>query len=576
MKRIILPFLFLTTLSFGQKAHEIVVSSEIKQIKLFLTSGEMTHKSEVKLLKGRNKIIFSGISAYADPQSIQFTNSIDYKLVSFSTEMDFLAAEQFNPKIVKLKDSLSILKDALQLNADINSSFQAELAVLNTNKDLKGNNQNITVAQIKEAGEFYRIRTLEINKQVSKLNKEHYLLLDKMELVRFQLTELNFNENQRSNQVIVLVDVEQNATASCGLSYLVSDCGWVATYDLSTGDVNQKINLKYKAKIYNNTGNDWNNVDLVLSTADPKLSASQPNLSPWILDYYAGNYGKMSNSISIQKVQQDYRQEVEENLNEANQRSYDNWMMDEQASGNAKFSRNQDVSKFESLKNGKKALEMEQIDISELTAEFVIPSKFSCPTDGKPYVVDVKDMNLDATFSYVTVPKLDNGAFLLANIVGWQDLDLMPGLTNVYFGGVYVGVSNIDTRNVSDTLSLSFGRDAKVVVMRKLKSEMSSKKVVGSTKREAFVYDIALRNNRSTPITIDVFDQIPLSKNSEISVSTDNISNGKKDVETGEVKWEITLQPGETKNVEIGYTVKYPKDAAVVLQKYRTVTRAKF
>ncbi len=577
MKKIVFPFLFLTSILFGQKANEINVTSEIKQIKLFLTSGEMSHKSEVKLLKGRNKIIFSGISAFADPQSIQFTNSVDYKLVSFSTEMDFLAAEQFNPKIVKLKDSLSNLKDALQLNKDVNSSYQAEIAVLNTNRDLKGST-NITVAQIKEAADFYRVRTLEINKAVSKLNKEYYVLTEKIELIRFQLTELNFNENQRSNQVIVLVDVDQNSTASCGLSYLVSDCGWVATYDLSTGDVNQKINLKYKAKIYNNTGNDWNNVDLILSTADPKLSATQPKLAPWILDYYSGNYGVKSNSISIQKVQEDYRQEVEQNLNMANQRSYDNWMMDGQGqmAFEDKISMNGDFSKNGVLKSNKTQVGMEQIEISELTAEFVIPTKFSCPTDGKPYVVDVKDMNLDATFSYVTVPKLDNGAFLLANIVGWQDLDLMPGLTNVYFGGVYVGVSTIDTRNVSDTLSLSFGRDSKVLVMRKLKSEMSSKKVVGSTKRETFVYEVALRNNRSTPITIDVFDQIPLSKNSDITVTTDNISNGKKDVETGEVKWEITLQPGETKNVEIGYTVKYPKDAAVVLQKYRTVSSPKF
>lgn len=235
-----------------------------------------------------------------------------------------------------------------------------------------------------------------------------------------------------------------------------------------------------------------------------------------------------------------------------------------------------EMSKFESLKNGKTPIQMEQIEISELTAEFVISSKFSCPTDGKPYVVDVKDLNLDATFSYVSVPKLDNGAFLLANIVGWQDLDLMPGPTNVYFAGVYVGVSNIDTRNVNDTLSLSFGRDAKVTVMRKLKSEMSSKKVVGSSKREAYTYEIAIRNNRNTPIKIDVFDQIPMSKNSDIVVTTDNISGGKKNAETGEVTWEVSLQPGETKTFELAYTVKYPKDAAVVLQKYRTVTRAKF
>lgn len=577
MKNLFSLFVLLSSSVFGQKVNEVIVSSEIKQVKLFLTSGEMTHNADIKLVKGRNKVIFSGISAYADPQSIQFKAPIDYKLVSFSTEMDFLAAEQFNPRISKLKDSLNLLKDALQLNSDIFNSFQAELAVMNTNKDLKGSTQNITIAQIKEAADYFRKRNLEINKEVSKLNKEKYLLHDKIELIRFQLTELNYNENQRSNQVIILLDMDQNSSTSCSLSYLVSDCGWAATYDLSTNDVNQKINLKYKAQVYNNTGNDWNNIDLTLSTADPRLSATQPSLSPWLLNYYAGDYGKKSvASYKSQQQNYDYRTEVENNLNWANQRAYDNYMLDAEQSIQVKGRSQNEYSKFESIKNTKIAIEMEQIEISELTAEFVIPAKFSCPTDGKPYVVNVKDLNLDATFTYVTVPKLDNGAFLLANIAGWQELDLIPGPTNVYFGGVYVGVSTIDTRNLSDTLALSFGRDSKVSVMRKLKSEMSTKKIVGSSKRETFIYEIALRNNRNNSIKIDVFDQIPISKNSEITVSTDNISSGKKNAETGEVTWEITLLPGETKTVEIAYTVKYPKDAAVVLQKYRTVTKAKF
>lgn len=562
----------------SQKVSESTIKSDIKKVKLFLTAGEMTHTAPVKLTKGRNKLIFPGISAFADPQSIQFSIPVTYRLVSFSTEMDFLAAEQFNPRISKLKDSLNILKDQIQLNADINSSYQAELAVMNTNRDLKGNNQNITVAQIKEAAEYYRTRTLEINKQLSKLNKESYVLGEKIDLIRMQLTELNFNENQRSNQVIILLDIDEAVTSECTLSYIVSDCGWVATYDLSATEINQKINLKYKAKVYNNTGNEWNNVDLTLSTADPRLSATQPELMPWYLAYYYGDANKKKSSYYAPQSAADvnYRQEVENNLNWANQRAYDNYMMEGQYKGDVFTKNEEERSKLESMKTIKNRVQMEQVEISELTAEFAITNKFSCPTDGKPYVVDVKEMNLDATFSYVCVPKLDHGAFLLANIVGWQDLDLMPGETNVYFGGKYVGVSEIDTRNVSDTLSLSFGRDGKVTVMRKLKSELSSKKVVGSSKKEIFMYEIAIRNNRNIPVKITVFDQVPVSKNTDITVTADEISDGTKNAETGEVKWDITIQPNEVKNLNIGYTVKYPKDAQVVLQKTRTAVRAKF
>jgi hypothetical protein len=583
MRKIVCLLLFVPVISWAQKPNEINVKSQIKKVKLFLTAGEMTHSTEVKLLKGRNKLVFSGISAFADPQSIQFSANQNYKLVSVSTEMDFMAAEQFNPKISKLKDSLDLLKDNHQLNIDINNSYQAELAVLNTNRDLKGNTQNLTVAQIKEAAEFYRNRTLEINRQITKLNKEKNVLNNQIELLRFQLTELNFNENQRSNQVIVLVDCDASVNANCNLSYLVSDCGWAATYDLAATDLNQKINLKYKARIYNNTGNAWDNVDLILSTADPKLSASQPNLQPWYLDFY--NLGVQSKSsggkgyYAPQAYEETFRQQAENNLNIANQRVFDNYILgkDDEQSNNEQLGWKMDgLTRLNERKVQKPVVAMKQIEISELTTEFVIENKFSCPTDGKPYSVDVKEMNLDATFTHVTIPKLDNGAFLIANIVGWQDLDLIPGPTNVYFGGVYVGVSQVDTRNVSDTLSLSFGRDNKVVVMRKLKQELSSKKVVGSSKRETYLYEIAVRNNRNVPVKIVVYDQIPISKNESVSVVTEQTSNAKKDVETGELKWELTVQPTETKSVELGYSVKYPKDAMVTLQRWRTISAPSF
>ncbi len=580
MKKIVLVWLLLPLLVVAQKPNEIYVKSTVKKVKLFLTAGEMTHETDVKFTKGRNKLIFSGISAFTDPTSIQFSASGGYRLVSVTTEMDFMAAEQFNPRIAVLKDSLEKIKDDLQLNTDVYNSYQAELAVLNTNRDLKGENQNLTVAQIKEAAEFYRTKTLEINRQLSKLSKEKTALNYKLDYVRFQLTELNFNENQRSNQVVVLLDVDSPSNATCVLSYLVSDCGWAATYDLAATDLNQKINLKYKALVYNNTGNSWDNVDLVLSTADPKLSATQPNLLPWYLTYNElvgkSKSGKMA--YQTQAYQETYRAKAENDLNIANQRVYDNYLLgkDESVFEQQNGLKEREISKLNARKDQKPVVAIKQIEISELTTEFKIASKFSCPTDGKPYTVDVKEMNLDATFTHVTVPKLDNGAFLIANIVGWQELDLIPGPTNVYFGGVYVGVSQIDTRNVSDTMALSFGRDNKVVVMRKLKQEMSSKKVIGSSKRETYLYEIAVRNNRNVPIKIVVYDQIPISKNESISVVAEQTSNAKRDLETGEVRWELSIQPNEAKTVDIGYSVKYPKDAQVTIAKFRTISAPSF
>jgi uncharacterized protein YegJ (DUF2314 family) len=347
------------------------------------------------------------------------------------------------------------------------------------------------------------------------------------------------------------------------------------------------VKLKYKAQVYNNTGNEWKDVQLTLSTADPTLSATAPTLNPFYLEY--SNYIEQERNGYIQPISQSqqmkYRSQVENEINWANQRAYDNYMLDKDDKSAELFENNNIAFNFQNLSSngllsnyGKKVtnINTQDIYISEMTAEFPVPNTFSCPSDARPYLVEIKEISVPATFSQVSVPKLDQSAFLLANIVGWQELELIPGTTSVYFGGNFVGTSYIDTRNVNDTLSLSFGRDPKIQVMRKLKSEMSTKKVSAGTKRDTYYYDIQVRNNRSVPVTIDVFDQIPISKNSEITVSVETLGGGKKDDVTGEVTYKITLQPGETKNLEIGYTIKYPKDYNVKVKTYRTVKAAKF
>lgn len=582
MKNFCLILLFCPLFSFGQTVHSQDITSNIDEVKLYLTAGQMNHKQRVTLKKGRNKLKFSGISAYADPQSIQFKGIGNYRLVSVSTEMDFLAAEQFNPQISVLKDSLEALQDKLQFTKDQMDAYQSEKGLMNTNRDLGGNAQNLSIEQIKAAGTYFRQRTLEINQELTKLRKSDRNYSSEIRDMRSQLVEMNYNENQRSNQVVVLLDLDDAAQMETELMYLVTDCGWSAMYDLSAEDITGKINLKYKAQIYNNTGNDWENINLTLSTADPQLSASHPELSPW---YLTENYA-LSGSISANKKyyapvqkQEEYRQGVVSNLNWANTRVYDNYF--ESGDINQSFDKggyfDNSQNELSVMKNvNAKNVQMRTIDISELSTEFDIENTFSCPSDMKPYIVDVKEVDLDASFSHITVPKLNRSAYLMANIIGWQDLDLIPGPTNVYFGGVYVGVSHIDTRNVSDTLSLSFGRDDKVTVMRKLKKEFSTKRVMANYKRDSYMYEVAIRNNRETPINIEIYDQIPISQSNQITVSADEISDGEQNDETGEVKWRLSVGANGVVSKEIGYTVKYPKNMTVQVQRFRTVSCPSF
>lgn len=566
-KVLLILSVFINTITLAQQ--EQFIKSDIKKVKLYLTSGELTHEKEIKIQQGRNKLVFTGISAFADQRSIQFTNNGNARIVSLSTEMDFAAAETFNPKIKELKDTLDKLKDRLQNTYDIISSYNAEQAVLNTNRDIKGN-ESLTADKIKAVADFYRNRTLEISKAMSRLNKEKEFLTARIGETRILLTEFNFIENQRSNQVIVLLDSDKAQTINGILKYQVSDCGWAPTYDLSVMDINQPINLKYKAQIYNNTGNEWKNVELVLSTSDPSLSATAPLLNPFFITYSEYLADKRQKFVQPAREQAQSRTVLMNEINMANQRAYDNYYLEEEG----KFAKSGENKNLEVKQVA--TVQMKTLELSDLNAEFPIPHSFSCPSDARPYLVEIKDLTIPASFAHITVPKLDQGAFLLAKIVGWQELDLIAGPTSVYFAGNYVGMSEINTRNVADTLELSFGRDSKIQVQRKLKADKSIKKTSGSTKRDSYFYELSVRNNRSVPITIDIFDQIPLSRSSDITVTVEELGGGVHVLETGEVSYKVTIAPGETKSFELGYTVKYPKSQNINVRTFKTISAPSF
>jgi uncharacterized protein (TIGR02231 family) len=227
------------------------------------------------------------------------------------------------------------------------------------------------------------------------------------------------------------------------------------------------------------------------------------------------------------------------------------------------------------LQKGKEeqpSVQYKSVDVSELNATFPIANPYTIPADAKPYMVDIATYNLDATYSYVAVPKLDKSVFLVAKISGWEKLSLMDGPMNVYFNNTYVGQSAINTRYVEDTLELSLGRDNQILVTRTKKEDMGSKKMLGSTRKESFKYEIIVKNNKSQPINIEIQDQLPVALESDIIVDAENISGATQDASSGKLVWKANLAAGASSTYTLAFSVKYPKNKDVSIRRFKTVS----
>lgn len=556
-------FVFIAAQAIAQQElPEQQVETKIHAVKLHLQGAEVSQKTNLQLPKGRSQLVFNGLSSKLYPQTIQLAAADpSLRIVSVTSKINYLARTKEDKRIAQLRDSVEFSKSFIALLQNEKNSYNEEKEVLKANRFVKGADNNIDLELLKAAAEYQRKRSLEIGKLVIDIDKKMEEENKKIFDYKLQLHELNANK-QPTADIYVVIEADKATASDFNLSYVVSDCGWAAIYDLESGNYGDQIELRYRALAFNNTGIDWNDVKLTLSTSDPLQSSSQPIMSVWSLDELSAyaindistmNINNSNVVIQAQKLSvESYQQEAKDILG-----------------ADFKADIDYETERFREYQldraNAPKQTTA-SLDIPDFNADFDIEKPYTIPSDRRPYSVDVNVHKLPATYKYYAVPKMDKDAFLLAQVVGWEDLNLVSGPVNIYNEKKYVGQSFLNIRSISDTLQISLGRDKDIVITRTKVKGSSSKVLLGNMKKSTIAYDIDIRNGRNKAIDIEIFDQMPITTDKEVTISLDNRGDAEFDEKTGELRWRFSLKPAETKKLNFGFSIKYPKDRQVNIQ----------
>ena len=542
--------LFIILGTQAQNISEKKIKSGISSATIYLSGAEIIRNKSISLQKGKTRLIFKGISPKINHKSIRITTKENVDLLGIMSKIDYLAKDENLPHIKVLKDSLELVNFKIQDITDLTGAYTVEKKMLLVNTSIGGNDNGVSITELKQASEFYRNRISEINSKITKLSRKKIKLSQAYQRIQNQLTELNANSAYSRAEISILVSVDATVTTNIELKYLVTNAGWSPSYDIKAIDTDKPVILEYRAKVYNNTDINWKDLKIKLSTADPNLSVTKPTLSPWYLRYQTYSYNRM---ISKGEGYMQNKTISQSNMPmEKNKRSV----------GGGNF----DDADQSIIVSG----EFSETSVPELSAEFNIKKTYTIPSDDKPYLVDISEHKLPANYQHFAVTKLDKDVFLLAQITGWEDLNLIDGPANVYYSGTYLGQSFINTRNVKDTLDLSLGRDGKVLVTRTKLKDFSSTQLVGTKRKETMSYQLVAKNNRKSDITIEILDQLPISQTDEIEVKALELSGAEHNLTTGELKWKYTLKPGEIKKIKLSFYIKYPKNKQIEIQQKKS------
>ncbi len=541
MKRVLLAIVTCISITGIASENEIKVKSKITEATVFLSGAQVTSEANSSIGAGTSEIVFENLSPSINVNTIQAKGEGNFSILSVVHRLNYLNQQPKPKELTTLEDSLEILNNALDLQRGLKNVYANEESMILSNKSIGGDNNGVTALEFEKIANIFRTRLIDLNTKQLEIKQKEKKLTETITRITNQIYVVQQGRSKSTSEIVVTVSAKAATMGKIDVSYLVYGAGWTPSYDIRAKDSNSPIALAYKGNVYQSSGFDWKNVKLTLSTGNPNVSGSKPILNPWWLKFYNpysyGNDKKKARSYNSAP-----QMEAPTYLDEISIASEEGTF--KEAAGKAAGSLAQYV----------------EVGESATTTEYNIEIPYSIPSDGKHYIVEIQNLSIPAMYSYYCAPKIDNDAFLLAKITGWDKYNLISGDANIFFEDTYVGKSYLNTISTNDTMDISLGRDKNVTVTRTKLVDFCEKKVIGLNKKETSTYEISIRNKKKDAIEIIVEDQIPLSSNNEIVVEATETGKAEYDKVTGKLMWKLKMAPAETQKFKFGYTVKYPKD----------------
>ncbi len=541
MKNLFLVFVFISTVSLAQKP--IFTTAKVKAATVYFNAAELTQNTSVNLPSGTSEVVIKNVANYLNENTIQIGAPSSVTVLSVQFTNNYISEfeiDESNPTIKKVRDSITLIQKEIGKVQIEKSSNTKTIELLDKNQLVAGQNSGLNVAELIKMVDYYKAKRSELSHTITALTEKETKFNETLKRLNSKLEINTKNEEKNSTGKLILQVMNEVAgNVNLDINYITNSATWTPFYDLRAESIKDPINMMYKAQVVQNSGIDWKKVKLTLSSGNPNQNNQAPILNAWFLRYAIPF--EYDNDSSVYNQIQGRAAGIK---------------AEEVVTNMGYFKR--DIKEAPSSISN-----YTQVNENQLNVSFDIDIPYDILSNGKVHSVALKEIKLPASYKYYAVPKAEKEAFLLAEISDYSKYNLLPGEANIIFEGMYVGKTNINPNQTSDTLNLSMGRDKKISIKREKVVDKSGTKFLSSYKEQVFTYDLTVRNNKKEEVFLLLKDQYPLSTDKDITVELLDDGKAKVNTETGVLTWELKLASNETKKIRISYKVKYPKDKII-------------
>lgn len=516
----------------------------IKGVTIYEDRALVTRQAELALEPGQRAIVFKGLPAGLADSSLRAWGKGSAKVVirGLEVEREYLA-EPKDARVKALEDEIEKLEEKGRALEDQEKTVEMQMKFVESIKSSVGEGiskemlmrvpdpsewENV-VAFLGQASGALSPKLREVQKQSRDVKKEVEAAKKRLDLIISAIP-------REQKNITVMLDVAQGGSFSLALSCAIFGASWQPLYDIRAERDEGAIELTYCGQVRQNTGEDWRDVELDLSTAKPSIGGKPPELEPWYVQYL--RYRPVAKRMMMPMA--------------------------------APLAKGETDAMAEAGGVGGPAGEEEarvataQVERRGEAVTFKVKKKETIPSDNNLHKTTIASFTMKGSYEYVTVPKLAEYAYLVAKVANEAVYPLLGGEANVFLGPEYIGTSELKYVGPGEMFDLYLGVDEGMSVKRKLLTTEAERSTVRwRTGWRNYRYRIEMENHKKGKQTVVILDQIPVSKEPDIKVILEKAVPGTVTLpeweKPGVLCWKLDVEPGEKKTIEFEFSVSFPK-----------------
>jgi len=515
-------------------------SSRIARVTVY--PGVATVERVAKVAAGARSLVLTCLPATLDTQSLQIQADPAVRVGEFSVltedrDVAGTCASPLDGRIRELEDQIAAVKAEASALTLVECYLKAVAGGPAGDDTAAPRGPGVTPAQLAAMAEALRKSGQDTQARTHQLRRKQ----EALELALKPLAaERDRVAGQRTRVVSVTVNLAAEREGELRLAYQVRGPGWQPSYRATLDAAKPSVQLERLALVAQNSGEDWSNVQLLLSTGQPHRATQGRLPRPWTLDVAPPPQPRApAPAMAMAPAAAPAPAAPPAPMRER---------------GNAEAMPSFDVGTTD----------------KGFATEFAVPQRITVPSNGQRITLALGTHQAPARLLVRTAPGVEEAAYLVAEIA--PPPGVWPaGSVGLYRDGAFVGTGRLDfaavptpTAGGTAQASLSFGRDELVLVRADAPQDMTaSTGLTGARTERKTRRAYAVENRHKSAIDLQVLHAAPVSRNEKIEVEshyqpapTETAWNR----QTGTIAWRQSLAAGGTAQFSAEHTIRYPKD----------------